>query len=124
MKEKLSELKNRFENCDHLFVKVKEGETYYGFHSSDCGKTPPTVLCIKCGLTNKHIVMDPIKKYRYDQFLIFNNPYTYFKAQIHDEVFRKKYNHGYRRSGKSFDESVIPIVPNDDKKKVLTLAKN
>lgn len=38
--------------CDHLFVKLREGYTSPGFHSSDYEYVEPRIHCLHCGLTN------------------------------------------------------------------------
>ena len=38
--------------CDHLFVKLREGYTSPGFHSSDYEHVAPRIHCLHCGLTN------------------------------------------------------------------------
>lgn len=95
--------------CDHLFVKLKEGISYCGFHSSDCGNDPITVICLKCGLTNRFILMDDIDR-ECDMILRYKNPYYKAYQEVNDRVFRKQFNHAYRRGGKSFDDSVFNLI--------------
>lgn len=38
--------------CNHLFVKLREGYTVPGFHSSDYEYEEPIIYCVHCGLTN------------------------------------------------------------------------
>ena len=40
--------------CNHLFVKLKEGYTCPGFHSSDYEHVGPRLCCVHCGLTNRY----------------------------------------------------------------------
>lgn len=112
-KEKVSEyLKNKesqMEECHHLFLKIKEGQNYYGFHSSDCGYDPCVVICLKCGLTNRFIEMDSIDK-KYDMMLRWRNPYYNGFIEVNDKIFRKQYGHAWRRGGKSFDDSVFNLI--------------
>ena len=77
------------ENCQHLFLKEKDREVYYGFHSSDCGSTPPIVVCLKCGLTNKHLEMDSITKRRCYIRLLSMNKYLYRIIKTYDEEFKR-----------------------------------
>ena len=42
------------ENCDHLFLKLREGYDVKGFHSTDYYHVPSTIECVKCGLSNKY----------------------------------------------------------------------
>lgn len=103
----------QIENCEHLFLKEKDKEEYYGFHSSDCGSTPPIVVCLKCGLTNKHLEMDSITKRRCDIRLFSMNKDLYRVINKYDEEFKRLYSKGYRRSGKSFDETVLPLISDE-----------
>lgn len=43
----------QMKKCQHLFLKLKKGEYYGGFNSSDCEYDPCIVICLKCWLTNK-----------------------------------------------------------------------
>ena len=108
--EQLERRIKRFQNCNHLFVKTKEGVHYCGFHSSDYGNDPCIVVCLKCGLTNKHIEMDCIEKRNYDVLLCLKNPLYKRLLDKNDEEFRKQFNKGYLRGGKAFDESVFNLI--------------
>jgi hypothetical protein len=110
MDDKTKEYLKGIKECDHLFLKVKDKEDYYGFHSSDCGSNPPLVVCLKCGLTNKHIEMNYKTKKNCDMILSNMNNTVYEIIKQNDEEFIKLYSSGYRRNGKSFDESVLPLI--------------
>ena len=99
-----------YRDCDHIFVKIREGEYYYGFHSSDCEYTPSTVVCVKCGLTNEHIIMDPILRKHTDLFNSYLNPYYKKNIELNDIEFKRQFSHGYLRSGKYFNESVFKYM--------------
>ena len=50
--------KEEMRNCNHLFVRLKEGVTITGFNSSDCYYDPSEVESVHCGLTNKHMFLE------------------------------------------------------------------
>ena len=100
------------EECDHLFLKLRNGVDYYGFHSSDCGHDPCVVKCLHCGLTNAYIEMDYISREIEEKLRWMNPRYDAF-IKMNDKVFKRQYNHGYRRGGKSFDERVFNLISNE-----------
>ena len=110
--EYLKNKESQMENCQHLFLKIEQGQHYYGFHSSDCGYDPCIVICLKCGLTNKFIEKESIYK-KYDTILKWRNPYRDALIEINDKVFKKQFGHAWRRGGKSFDDSVFNVISND-----------
>ena len=90
-------------NCNHLLLKLEEG-TYYGaFHSSDCETDPSTVYCLKCGFTSKYITYNMYEEKKYE----YMAPKYYYNLVAHNNVFMKQFGNGYRRGGKSFDDSVF-----------------
>ena len=112
--ESLKRMKTKMSKCDHLFVKLKEGEYIGGFHSSDCYDDPPVVTCLKCGLTNKYIEMS-----YYEKEMLFNplySSYCYrrkFAIEANNQVFWDQVRHASRRSGKSFDDSVFNLISDE-----------
>ena len=110
--ECLENKKLEMENCQHLFLKLEEGQRYYGFHSSDCGYDPCVVVCLKCGLTNKYIERDSIYK-EYNTILGWRNPYYDWFVETNDKIFRKQFGHAWRRGGKSFDDSVFNLISDE-----------
>ncbi len=53
--------------CDHLFVKLREGYTSPGFHSSDYEYVEPRIRCLHCGLTNWWQDLNPVYKTTLDR---------------------------------------------------------
>ena len=90
-KQNLLQKRNEMEECNHLFVKIQEGNWTGGFHSSDYDYTPCTVRCLKCGLTNYHINMDIILRKKYSKVLKRINPYKYYLLDVNDDIFRKQF---------------------------------
>ena len=85
LEKKLLKIKKQTEECDHLFIKRREGYWLEGFHSSDYEYIPTIVTCLKCGLNNLP------RGREYDRILLFMNRLEYYWSQINDEVFRKQY---------------------------------
>ncbi len=111
--ESLKRMKSKMNECDHLFIKLKEGEYIGAFHSSDCEDIPPTVSCLKCGLTNKYIEMSDYEKQ------IYYNPLTTYgyrrklAIDANNQVFWDQFRHASRRGGKSFDSSVFNFISDE-----------
>jgi hypothetical protein len=109
MNEYLDKREKEMEECTHLFVKLREGEDYYGFHSSDCGHDPCIVKCVKCGLTNKYTKLSD----KYLKLIKYMYPLQGCLIDLNNKEFRKQYSHGWRRAGKSFDESVFNLISDE-----------
>ena len=92
-------------SCNHLFVKIKEGVSYPGFHSSDYEYDPSQVECVFCGLTNKHKYMEDLF-YRHDLV----EPWLYDRQSLETSFFNNYFRDYFRRSGKSFDESCFNLI--------------
>ncbi len=98
--------------CKHLFVKLKEGERYSGFHSSDYEQDPSLVECVHCGLTNRYLIEEDF--YRNNRFL-FSSAKLYY-IYINNRIIRMKYNKGYSRCGKSFNDNVFHMISQEELK--------
>ena len=98
--------------CKHLFVKLKEGERYSGFHSSDYGQDPSLVECVHCGLTNRYLLEDDF--YRENSYL-YTSAHLYY-IYINNRIIRMKYNKGYTRGGKSFNDNVFHMISQEELK--------
>ncbi len=86
LEEELIKVKKDMEECDHLFIKQREGYWSCGFHSSDYEYTPTVVTCLKCGLNNQS------HNREYDKiWLLINHGYYYYKNRINNEVFREQF---------------------------------
>ena len=110
--EYIKNKEKQMEECNHLFVKLKEGQYYSGFHSSDCGYDPCIVVCLKCGLTNRFIEMDDISRDVDRHIRLINSYYNSF-VEVNDKIFRKQFNLAWERSGKSFDDSVFNLISDE-----------
>ena len=105
----LKKKEKEMRECDHLFLKIEEGVTYYACHSSDCGSDPPVVVCLKCGLTNKYLEMNYLEK-QIDMELRAMNSYYKGMAETNDKVFIDQFRHAWRRGGKDFNDSVFNVI--------------
>ena len=103
------EIEERYKNCNHLFLKRKEGETFYGFHSTDYEYTPCIVTCLKCGLTNEFIEMSPTIEY-YERLYLWNHPEEKIIRDTNDQEFRRQFQGAWKRGRKYFDESVFNLI--------------
>ena len=95
----------RMKKCNHLFVKLKEGQTIPGFHSTEYYYDPCVVECVHCGLTNKFCSLENSLTSRYVMGMK--------KISLHTKVFNKVYKSAYTRGGKGFDESVFNLISNE-----------
>ena len=95
--------------CNHLFVKLKEGEEYFGIHSTDYCRTAHDVECVHCGLTNKFIKIEEIIEAKdFDFYLSGHNSQT-IETQMFKEIFKKS----YVRGGKTFCNSNINLISDE-----------
>ena len=98
--------------CKHLFVKLKEGERFSGFHSSDYEQDPSLVECVHCGLTNRFLLENDF--YRENSYL-YSSAEKYYMF-INNRIIRMKYNKGYSRCGKSFNDNVFHMISQEELK--------
>jgi hypothetical protein len=82
--------------CNHLFVKLREGYTVPGFHSSDYEYEEPIIYCVHCGLTNW---------YRGMSFLVATRSMT-----LKNETYRD-YVRTYCPSNVRFDKGDTSWIP-------------
>ena len=94
----------KMNECNHLFVKFKDGVLVNLGHTSDCYYDAPIVQCVHCGLTNKYVAEEELDK--------MYNLYTDPIKKIYNQVFFEQYGSAYRK-GKYFDESVLNVISED-----------
>ena len=95
-KQYIKERKDEILNCNHLFLKLKDKEYIGSLHSSDCYDEPAIVECVHCGLTNK--------------FKYLEEKFEESKTTIESIMFDETFKNGYRRSGKSFNDSIFNVI--------------
>ena len=105
----LEKSKTKMSCCDHVFIKLKDGIYSGACNSSDCEYFPAVVECLKCGLTNKYIYMNPLLRdiYIYDY-------HRKLAVDANNEIFWKQYGSASRRSGKDFDDSVFNLISDEE----------
>lgn len=109
-KEKLKRC-DEIKHCNHLFVKLKEGETFVGFHASDYEREPSIVECVHCGLTNKFKRMEEIFAEKDDKWLMeIIYGVHYDKESVETKLMRKVSREGYRRGGKWFEDRALNLM--------------
>ena len=96
----LKECKKKMEECDHLFIKEKEGEWDVSFHLSDTTYDPPQVCCLKCGLNNRRLLYNRRKQFDYEVYLALKNIpilcLSYVNNYINDKVFEETFELGWQ----------------------------
>ncbi len=112
VEEYLKEKEQQMNECQHLFLKIKEGQEYSGFHSSDNENKPCVVTCVKCGLTNRFMEMDEVAIEVEKMFMMYN-PYYQKYIKANDSVFKQQFHNAWRRCGKSFDDSVFNLISDE-----------
>ena len=105
----LKKKEKEMRGCNHLFLKIEEGVTYYACHSSDCGSDPPVVVCLKCGLTNKYLEMNYLEKQIAMELRAMNSYYRGM-AETNEKVFVDQFRHAWRKGGKDFNDSVFNVI--------------
>ena len=55
-------------NCNHLFVKLRQGKEVFGCHSTDYYKDANEVECVHCGLTNRFNRIEEVLDSEYIEF--------------------------------------------------------
>jgi len=92
------------ENCNHLFLKLKDKEYVGTNHSSDTGDELSTLECVHCGLTNK---FEFLENKLQDIDTLYTNP------TIETKLFHKTYKDAYIRCSKSFNENVFNLISDE-----------
>ena len=91
--------------CNHLFVKLKDGYWTGGCHSSDCEYTPSIVECVHCGLTNKFSKMITTYGHKLEW-----DSYWYYKVK--NDAFDDYLNNASNGKYYKGDESFINFISN------------
>ena len=100
--------KKQMEECDHLFIKQREGYWVGGFNSSDYEYTPCVVECLRCGLTNSYLVKD---NDNIKHAIILKNivPELYDLIELNNRVFKSRYHEAYGFKGR-FNEDALNLI--------------
>ena len=98
--------KEEIRKCNHLFVKLKECEEYYGMDSTDYYRTAHEVECVHCGLTNKFVILEELVEDSHFNFYLLG----YNRQTIETQMFEEVFKNSYAREGKSFNNSDINLI--------------
>lgn len=90
-------------NCNHLFIKLRQGEKVFGHHSTDYYKGANEVECVHCGLTNRFNKIEEALDIKY-ALTVYN------KKTIESQMFEEVFNDSYFRDGKSFNNSEVNLI--------------
>lgn len=107
--------KEEIRKCNHLFVKLRNGEESYGCHSTDYYQEANEVECVYCGLTNRFNTIESILEPDYIEYYktfrgTLPSPTRYNKKTLESEMFEEIFKNSYFRSGKSFNNSSLNLI--------------
>ena len=105
--EMIEKKKIVMKECNHLFVKQKEGEWDGLCHSSDAFYIPAQVCCLKCGLNNRFLLFKDRRKYDYDTYLALSIFPQFRLNDLNDEVFEETFKFGWRDKCAAFGEDKV-----------------
>lgn len=102
-------------NCNHLFVKLRQGEEIFGCHSTDYYKGANEVECVRCGLTNRFNKIEEVLESDYVEFSksfkgMIPSLTGYNRKTLESELFEEIFKESYFRGGKSFDNSTVNLI--------------
>ena len=102
-------------NCDHLFVKLRQGEGGFGCHSTDYYKGANKVECVHCGLTNRFNRIEEVLDSEYIEFSksfrgMIPSLTGYNKKTLESQMFEEVFKDSYFRGGKSFNNSDVNLI--------------
>lgn len=113
--ELVQKRQEEIKRCNHLFVKLRQGEEIFGYNSTDYYKEANTVECIHCGLTNR---FNKIEEVLASDYIEFSNSFRgmipsltkYNKKTLESQMFEEIYKHSYYRGRKSFKNSDLNLI--------------
>lgn len=102
-------------NCNHLFVKLRQGEEVFGCHSTDYYKGANEVECVHCGLTNRFNRIEEVLDSEYIEFSksfrgMIPSLTGYNKKTLESQMFEEVFKDSYFRGGKSFNNLDINLI--------------
>lgn len=102
-------------NCNHLFVKLRQGEEVFGCHSTDYYKGANEVECVYCGLTNRFNRIEEVLDSEYIEFSksfrgMIPSLTRYNRKTLESQMFEEIFKESYLRGGKSFKNSDINLI--------------
>ena len=105
-------------NCNHLFVKLRQGEEIFGCHSTDYYRSADEVECVHCGLTNRFNRIEEVLESDYVEFSksfrgMIPSLTGYNKKTLESHMFEEVFKYSYFRGGKSFNNSDINLISSE-----------
>lgn len=102
-------------NCNHLFVKLRQGEEVFECHSTDYYKGANEVECVHCGLTNRFNRIEEVLDIEYIEFSksfrgMISSLIGYNKKTLESLMFDEVFKDSYFRGGKSFNNSDVNLI--------------
>lgn len=102
-------------NCNHLFVKLRQGKEIFGYHSTDYYKEANEVECVHCGLTNR---FNRIEEALDSEYIEFSKSFRgmipsltgYNKKTLESQMFEEVFKDSYSRGRKSFNNSDVNLI--------------
>ena len=105
-------------SCNHLFVKLRQGEEVFGCHSTDYYRSADEVECVHCGLTNRFNRIEEVLESDYVEFSksfrgMIPSLTGYNKKTLESHMFEEVFKDSYFRGGKSFNNSDINLISSE-----------
>ena len=105
----------KIKKCNHLFVKLRNGEEVFGCHSTDYYKGANEVECVYCGLTNRFNKIELVLDSEYMEYSksfrgMIPSLKGYKRRTLESELFEEILKESYFRGGKSFDNSTVNLI--------------
>ena len=102
-------------NCNHLFVKLRECEEVFGFHSTEYYIGAHEVECVHCGLTNRFNRIEELLDSEYIEVSksfrgMIPSLTKYNKKTLESQIFEETFEDSYFRGGKSFTNSDMNLI--------------
>lgn len=107
--------KEEIKICNHLFVKLRQGEEIFGYNSTDYYKEANTVECVHCGLTNRFNRIEEVLDSEYIELSksfrgMIPSLTGYNKKTMESQMFEEVFKDSYFRGGKSFNNSDVNLI--------------
>jgi len=107
--------KEEIRKCNHLFVKLRNGEESYGCHSTDYYQEANEIECVYCGLTNRFNKIETILEPDYIEYSktfrgMLPSLTRYNKKTLESKMFEEIFKKSYLRDGKSFNNSSLNLI--------------
>lgn len=104
--------------CNHLFIKIRNCEEVWGFHSSDYYRGAHEVECVHCGLTNRFGKLESMLSSQYIEcYQTFSgfipSSTKYNRKTLESRLFEEIFKNSYSRCGKEFNNRDINLISDE-----------